>query len=861
MTELRRKLGGWLRRKSLEADLEEEMRTHLEMKAAETGNLLAARRAFGNTALLLEDSRSAWGWPWLEGWARDLRYGFRMMTRRLGLATTVVLTLALGIGASTTVFSLIDAVLLRPLPYPNPDRLMAVSETKPSDDFARTPVAPGRLEDWQRHAIAFEALAGSRTDNVVDRTEGEPQRLSAAFVSPRFFGVLGTRAELGRTFREEEERFGGPAVAIISDGLWRRRFGADGAILGRSLTLHGGRFVIVGVMPQTFQHPSADTDLWISTRTPPAALNLREARFLQVIGRLKPGITVAQGQADLAAVQKMLGERYPKTDAGWSVALRPLKEELTGSVELALWLLLGSVGLLLLIACVNVACLLLAQLNGRGAEIATRLALGSGRAAITRQLLAEGIVYALAGGLLGLAVAFAGVDVLKKRLTGIPRITDLAVDLRLLVFVLAVSVFTALVFSLAPILQMFRRTLVSSAIRGGRGVAGGSQRLPQFLVAAQLALATVLLVGAGLCLRSLVKLQETPFGFHCDNVLGLRISASFGELPDATMPRHQRTLDALVALPGVTSVAIASGLPGVNPTWPREFQIAGEPSPGGVLQFAGWRIVTAGYFQTLGIPILAGRTCRMNTDPNQAFEVLVNRNFADRYLRGRDAIGRTVIGGPIGNTMVRIVGVVANVKEEGAGKEAPPVIYACGYLRFWPESDVLVRTAGDPAGMTNAVRQALRAIEPSRPVYAVRPLTEAMDGTLAQDRFRTVLVSLFAAMALTLAAIGMYGVMAYMVTQRTKEIGVRVALGAQPVQILYEVLRSGGKLIVAGATVGTVLAALASRLIGALLYDIPWFDIATYLAAAGVLISVALLACLIPGRRATALDPVQALRE
>jgi putative ABC transport system permease protein len=424
-----------------------------------------------------------------------------------------------------------------------------------------------------------------------------------------------------------------------------------------------------------------------------------------------------------------------------------------------------------------------------------------------------------------------------------------------------VSVLTAVLFSLAPVLQTFRRNAATSAIRVVRGMAGGSQRLPRFLVAGQLALATVLLVGAGLFLRSLMRLQETPFGFRPDNVLALRISASFGGQPTSAMPRHQRTVDALTALPGVTSVAMSSGLPGVNTTWPREFQIAGEPSPDGAVQFAGWRIVTAGYFQTLGIPILAGQTCRMTTDPNQAFEALVNRSFAARYFQGRDPIGRTVFGGPIGNSMPKIVGVVADVKEDGAGRDTAPVIYACGYLRYWPDSDILVRTAGRPAAMANAVREAIRVIEASRPVYAVRPLTEALDSTLAQNRFRTVLVSLFSAMALTLAAIGLYGVMAYMVTQRTKEIGVRVALGARPGQILSEVLRSGGKLTLAGAIVGIVLAALASRFAGTLLYGIRSFDTATYLGAAGVLIAVALLACLIPGRRATAIDPVQALRE
>jgi predicted permease len=784
------------------------------------------------------------------------------MRRRLGFAATVVLTLAIGIGATSTVFSVIDTVLFRPLGYPSPDRLVAVHEQKLSEDLARTPVAPARLEDWRRLTTSFEALAGSRTDNVTDTTGSEPERLSAAFVSPRFFTALGTPAEIGRTLEENEERFGGPAVAVISDGLWRRRFGADRTVLGRTLTLRDGEVAIVGVMPPTVQYPSASTEIWIPSRTPPELLQLREARFLRILGRLKPGVTVEQARADLEAAQRRLGLEYPKTDAGWSVHLQPLKEELTGSVHVALWLMFGSVGLLLAIACANVASLLLAQLNEREMEIATRLAIGAGRSAIARQFLAEGMVFALAGGVLGFGAALAGVQVLSKRLGGLPRISELAVNNRLLASVLAVSALATVLCSLAPVLQTLRRSpdLANAAMRSGRGIAGGSQRLTRFLVAAQFALATVLLAGAGLFIQSLMRLQQTPLGFRPDGVLTLHIGASFGELPATTIMRHQRTLDALSGLPGVKSAAMSSGLPGVNTTWPREFQIAGERTPDGTLQFAGWRIVTAEYFRTLGIPIVAGQTCHMTTDPNQPYEALVNRSFVDRYFAGRDSIGRIISGGPIGNSLPRIVGVVANVKEDGASKEAAPVIYACGYLRYWPDSDVLVRTEGDPTGMTNAVRRAVRVIEPSRPVYAVQPLTDVMADRLSQDRFRTALLSLFSVMALTLAAVGLYGVMTCMVVQRTKEIGVRVALGARPGQILGAVLYSGAKVTIAGVIAGIVLAALATRFVDTLLYGVGSFDRLTYLGTVTVLITVSFFACLIAARRATAIDPVQALR-
>jgi len=863
MTEWWRKVSGWLRREVIDAELQEEIRTHLEMKASSTGDPRSAHRQFGNTTLLLEDSRAAWGWPRLEGWLRDFRYGLRVMIRRPGFAGTVVLTLALGIGASSTIFSLIDAVLIRPLAYPNSERLVVVHEMRLSAERTRSRVAPGRLEDWQRLTRGFEALAGSYQDTVTEATGTAPERVSSAIVSPRFFSVLGSNPALGRVFNSEEEGFGGSAAIVISDGLWRRRFSADPAVLGRSLVLAGQSFRIVGVMPRTFQYPSPSTDVWAPKQARPGLMQVREARFYDCIGRLKQGVTLEQAQADLEAVQRTLGEQYPKTDSGWSVELEPLKDRLVGKIRLALWLLLGSVSLLLVIACSNVACLLLAQLNSRAGEIATRCALGASRGAISRQLLAEGLAYALVGGCLGMTVAFVGAILLQRQLSDIPRITELTVDARVLAFVVAVSVIAAILFSLAPVFQTFRRDLAGSLIQAGRGVISGGQRLPRILVSAQLALAMVLLIAAGLFLRSLLRLQEAPLGFRPDNVLTLRISASFSERAEAAVERHRRTLDVLSSLPGVGAVGMSAGLPATISLVPIESRIAGEPTDrGGGKQFAGQRVVTAGYFQTLGIPILAGQTCRMNPDPQKPFQALVNQKFVDRFFPGRDPIGRTVIQGPQENARtMEIVGVVRDVREEGYARESEPMTYACGFLRYWPDSDFLIQIRDHSATMTSAVREAIQAIEPARAVYSVRPLTDVLSGTLSQNRFRALLVSLFSVMALTLAAIGLYGVMAYMVTQRTREIGIRVALGARPSQIVGEVLRSGGVLAGAGAAAGIALAAVTSRLVATLLYGIRPTDVTTYLSATGVLVGVALLACLIPGRRATSIDPTEALRE
>jgi predicted permease len=859
MGEWWRKLNGGLRRDKIDAELAEEMRTHLEMKA-EGGDERAARIQFGNVTLLLEESRAAWGWPQVEAWLRDLRYAGRVMFRRPAFACTVVLTLALGIGASSTIFSLIDTVLIRPLPYPDSARLVSISDAKTDDPRSRARVSPGRLEDYQRLTRTFEAVSGDYDDTLTDSTGAMPERLAGTFVSPGFFKVFTTPPLVGRVFNPDEEQFGGPAAIVISENLWRRRFSADPAILGRSLLLGGESYQIVGVMPRIFQYPSPDVEVWAAKRATAVLMKVREARFYRCVGRLKPGVTLEQAQADLAAVQHRLSQLYPKTDTGWTVVVGPLKDELVGKVRKALWLLLGTVTVLLLIACANVACLMLARLNSRTAEIATRCSLGAGRGAITRQLFAEGLIYSLAGGLLGLAAVLGGVEFLRKQLTGVPRVAELVVDWRILASVVAISILAAVLFSLAPILQTFRRDVTGSLIRTGRSLVGSNQRLPRTLVSAQFALATALLIGAGLFLKSLLMMQETPLGFRTGNVLTLRVSASFNERPEATIQRHRRIMEALSAVPGASAVSMSTGLPGVNPAWPREFEIAGEPSPNGTVRFATWRVVTDRYFDTVGLSILEGRTCRMSQDPKQPFEVLVNRSFAERYFDGRTAIGHILGQGILGDLSGHIVGVVSDAREDGQAADPQPLVYACGFLLYWPDSNYLIQSSS-PAAMVQAAQKAIREVEPSKPIYAVLPLSGALHGALAQTRFRTLLVSLFSMMALVLAAVGLYGVMAYMVSQRTREIGIRVALGARTGQIVGEILRSGGTLAGLGAAAGIVLAAMISKTLASMLYGVRPSDLSTYSSAVSVLLGVALLACLIPSRRAALIDPTEALRE
>ncbi len=849
-----------------ERRLDTEMRFHLDQLVREyvaqglppEDARLRALRDFGPIEIAKDEVRDLWPFA---AWRRDLRFACRIMLRHSALSGTIIATLALGIAASTTVASLVDGVLIRALPYPNAERLVAIQEGNLSDGNARTPVSPGRLEDWQQLNRSFEAIAGSNQEVLIDTTEPIPERVPAAFVSPRFFSVLTSHPLLGRTFTSEEERFGGPRSIVISEGLWRRRFSADASVIGQTIVLDGRSYGITGVMPASFRYPSAATEAWLPRQANSALLRMREARFYTAIGRLRPGIPLDRARNDLASVQRRLGERYPKTDSGWSVEVDGLKDALVGKVRLALWLLLGSAGMLLVIACANVACLLLAQLNSRAGEIALRISLGAGRAAIGRQLFAEGLVYAFTGALAGVALAYAGVGLLRSSMPDIPRIGDVALDARTLGLSSAITLLSAVLLSLAPIVQTFRRSLSATLNSAGRGGAAGTgQTVPRVLVAAQLAIATTLLIWAGLFLKSVVRLQESKLGFRTDSVLTLRVGSSFNEVPEAAIVRHQRTLEALSNVPGVLSAAMSTGLPAATPTWPREFQIAGEPTPGRTLRFSGWRIVTAGYFQTLGIPILNGRTCRMDTSAERPFEILVNRKFATLYFQGRNPLGHSIVQGPIGNGQADIVGVVPDVREDGHGQEPGPVIYACGYLRYWPDSDFLILTARDRAPAT-AIRHAVQSIDPARPIYSVRMLAEAHSEALAQTRFRTFLAGVFSILALTLGAIGLYGVMAYTVSQRTRETSIRVALGARPLQIAGEVIRSGGILAAAGIALGAGAAEGASRMLQALLYGTSSSDAATYFLAAGVLLAVAAVACAIPAWRAISIDPIRALRE
>ena len=790
-----------------------------------------------------------------------LRTALRSITARPGLSATIVVTLAIGVGANGTIFSAVDAVLLKPLPYPNADRLVSVYERNlHGGENATQLVAPGRLEEWNADNRTIDGLAASYFENMTDTSGRDPERVEAMRTSPRFFRVLGVAPLIGRTPTDAEERFGGPAVVVISDAFWQRRFNRDAAVVGRRLILNGGAgATIVGVMSASFRHPTATTAMWLPTQAPDFFLAARSARLYTAFGRLKPGVSIAQARDDLDAVEARLGARFPATDAGWGATLVPLKEERVGGIRRSLWLLFAAVGLVLLAACGNVACLLLANGARRGHEIAVRFALGASRRRIVAELLAEGAGLATAGALAAVVVAVGGVRLLRAAAPDLPRIDELHVDPRLIAFTLAVGVATTVVFAVVPAIQASRRDPADALSRGGRAQAGGRHRIQQALLAIQVALAVVLLVGSGLLLRSFMRLQQTSPGFSAERVLTFRMSAGWSERQAAVVQRHARTLARLEQMPGVESAAISQLLPAASAIPPGEFHIVGrDPSE---RTFAAGRSVSAGYFRTLAIPILSGETCSGDPAAPPNTTVLVSRSFSQLYFPGEQAIGHAVTGPWMtGGERARIVGVVGDVRENGIAREPEPLIYWCGFNPFWPDPFFLVRLAAEHGPTAADIRASMREIEPQRAMYSVRPLTEVITATTVQETLDTILLAAFAVMTLTLAGMGLYSVLSQTVAERRREIGIRIALGAQVGEVVLTVGRDALTATAVGAVCGIGAAIAAGRVIATLLFGVSAHDPFTLATAVFVLAAVAFISAAVPARRVATVEPIEALR-
>ncbi|MGB7921784.1 MAG: ABC transporter permease [Pyrinomonadaceae bacterium] len=803
---------------------------------------------------------------------QDIRYGFRMMLKSPVFTVVTVLALALGIGANTAIFSVINAVLLRPLPYSNPDQLVLMWEKNPRMvDLDRMWVAYPNFADWKNQNQVFEQMAVYRTGGGNLTGEAEPEQIQVAQVSSDFFPLLGVQPVMGRSFLPEEDRPGAQQSIIVSHGLWQRRFGGDPALVGKQLMLDGESFTVVGIMPPSFsfpERPSNPIEAWA-----PVGLDANQTGMkgrgnhpgLTAIARLKPGVTFAEARANMESVARSLAQQYPDSNAENTVTMTTLNEELTGDVRPALLVLLAGVAFVLLIACANVANLLLARATTRHREIAIRTALGASRWRVVRQLLTESILLALMGGVLGIVLALWGVDLLLAvSPEDIPRLAEAGIDSHVLLFSLAISLLTGVVFGLAPALQASKLELTEALKEGGRGLAGSilRNRLRSLLVVSELALALVLLVGAGLMMKSFLRLQRVDPGFNSENVLLARIPlppVKYSE-PQQQAAFFQQVVERVKSLPGVQAAAVGSSPPLGGGSWQSGAGIEGRAIKDFLVDI---NVISPDYTSALGIKLKTGRLFTEQDKKESAPVVLIDETLAERYWPNEDPVGQRMgfnrddKGQPIWR---EVVGVVGHVKHYGLDAESRVQIYL-PYLQVSRSSmSLVVRTDGDPASLAPALRREILALDKDQPVASLRTMEDVVSESVAQPRFSTLLLGVFAGVALILAAVGIYGVIAYSVMQRTHEIGIRMALGAGRGDILKLVLGQGMALALTGIAIGLVAAFIVTRVMTSLLFNVSATDPTTFAAVALLLALVALVAIYIPARRAMKVDPMIALR-
>ncbi len=884
---------GWkslFRKRALDAQLDTELRFHIDKLTSD--NIAAgmapdeARRQaileFGGREQVMEDLRDVHRVSIIETSLANLKSAFRFIRKSPSFSMTVILTLALGIGANSAVFSALDAILLRPLPFPDGDHLMRLSQYNTRVKSAQTFVAPARLEDWNRMNATFQAMTGYYAENNSETSSVLPEKVKQAFVASRFLQVWGVAPALGRDFSPEEQHFGGPDAILISDRFWRNRFGASPSALGRKLRISGFSFSIIGVMPASFLFPDREVDLWTPIPADAPYATSRGFTWYTVIGRLKPGVTLTEAQANLATVQAQLGRAYPETDAELGVAIQTLKESTVGGARGSLWMLFGSVSLLLLIACTNIVALLLARATQRQHEISVRFSLGASRATIVSQLLTEAFLLALIGAALGLFVAGGASKVFQSLAGDLPRVEEIRLDWRIALYSLACSIVATLLCGLVPAVRGTRETLSSSLAAASRTQVSGRNPLQWLLVGLQVALAVTLLAGAGLLLRSFQALGRVSPGFDMSRLLTFRISGSYAETVDwkSLTQRIDRTIDELKGVPGVEGAAASTELPGVPSHYPTELKfVEGQQDPQHKI-VAESRLISPGYFATMQIPLLAGELCRepqMNlkssaADPTgihhvelSAIQVLVNRSFADAYPAGSTVIGHHLQA--LGNSFLRpqdvgeVRGIVGDAREEGMNHPPGPTVYWCFGAPGGPDPFYLVRTHAEPLAMAKTLREKIHEIEPARSVFDITSLGGRIDAAFAENRLRTVLLSFFAATAVALACVGLYGTLSYSVNIRRREVGLRLVLGALRGQILKQFLLEGLGVSFVGCIAGWGLAAMFGRALSGMLYGVSSSDMATSLAVVLMVLVVAAVASLVPAIRAARVEPMQVLRD
>jgi putative ABC transport system permease protein len=851
-----------------EAQMNSELRFHIDELteaniAAGMTPEQARRRAileFGGQEQLKEELRDVYRVRYIESTLANLKSAFRFIRKSPTFSVTVILTLALAIGANSAVFSAIDAILLRPLPFPDADQLVRLEQYNPKVASPNTFVSPVRLEDWNRLNSTFQAISGYYTEDESETSGALPEKITRALVAPRFLQVWGISPALGRDFAPEEQRFGGPTGVMISDRLWRRRFNAAPDAVGKELRFGTYSYTVIAVLPASFLFPDRDVDLWSSVPLDGPYAQARILTWYTVIGRLKPAVTLDQARANLATVQAQLGRQFPQTDADLAVGIQPLKEITVAGSRRSLWILFGSVSLLLLIACTNIVALLLARATQRQHEISVRFSLGAPRGAIVAQLLTETFVLVLIGSLLGLLVADGASSVFRSLASNLPRVEEIHLDARIVLYSLACSVIVTLLCGLIPAIRGTRRNLSASLAQVSRTQVSTRNPFQWLLVGVQVALAVTLLSGAGLLLRSFQALGRVSPGFETSHILTFHISGSWGETADmkGLTQRIDRTIDSLRNTPGVEAAATSATLPGVPGHYQTELKFSeGQIGPARKT-VAESRFVSPGYFATLRIPLLSGELCQTRLD---AIDILVNRSFADTYLAGSPVIGRHIA--VRNDNFVRpgeIRGIVADVREEGLNRAPGPTVYWCLSAPL-PDPYYLVRTRTEPAAMAETIRQEIHQIEPARSVFDITPLEDHLSEAFSENRLRTVLLSFFAATALSLACVGLYGTLSYSVNVRQRELGLRLALGALRRQILKQFLVQGLTVCLLGCIAGGGLAAVFARLLSGVLYGVSPSDVPTLSAVFLLVLIVAAVASLLPAIRASRVDPMQVLRD
>jgi len=874
--EMMRRLTYYLRRDKFDRELREEMDFHLSMKMneADRSHPEAARpahrsvvRKFGNQTLLLEASREMWGFGSVETVIQDLRYSFRLIKSKPGFAAVAIATLGCGIGLNSAIFSVINSYLLRPLPYKAPDRLVQIweSDKRPAGEHQNV-VSPANFADWRKQASSFESMSAYNTYLASLAQPDGAVEVAGALVTPNFLDTLGVSPVIGRTFAPDEDQPGKNHVVIISNNFWRTRMGASTDVIGQSLTLGGVPCAIIGVLPADYRHPEPlfdeGADVFRTLLIKEGAD--RGSHYLRAIGRITQGVSVEQARAEISSIADALEQSYPDTNSNDQVALVPLQKQYTGDLRLPLLILQGAVLMVLLIACVNMANLLLARITVREREIAVRSALGASRARLGRLFFTESVLLSFLGGAAGLGAAYTCVAALTSFAPRyFERLGPVRLDWRVIAFTMLVSVGTVLFFGLAPALKA-ARTDINRALKQGMTMSRGFG-IRSSLVASEIGLALVLLAGAGLMLRSLVQLERVPLGFNPDNVVTMQVDLPAGRAKTdrVVLDSYHQIMDAVRSLPGVRSAAVTSSVPlsGLNNTT-GNFTVEGQPPLGaGQQQQAGFRILSPDYFSTMGIPVMKGRDFNNADNSDSTPVVIINSALARRYFGDTDPIAQRLHLSMDAKGKYRvIVGVVRDFKYDGLELPVGPETYVPHSQNAWDFMALAVRTDAKPRNSIVPIQNAIWGIDRNIALSRTKTMPQAVAVASEWTRFYLMLLCIFAVVALALSAIGIYGVMSYTVSQSTREIGIRMALGARTSDALGLMIRRAAALTAAGIGGGLIVALAVTRVMKALLFEVAATDPLTFIIVPFVLAAAALLACYLPARRAARVDPVLALR-